>query len=48
VLVERLVVEECLLEITELDGDEVDAMIDTELTRSSRTLTVQQRMVRAV
>ena len=43
---DRLLVDECLMEISPLTGDEMDAIIDTELTRSSRALTVLQRLVR--
>jgi len=39
--------DDCLLEIAPLSDDEVDTIINTELMRTSRTLTVEQRMVRA-
>ena len=43
---DRKVVDNCFWSIDALTIDEIDAMIDNELRRASRTLTAQQRTVR--
>ena len=43
-----LLVDDCLLEIAPLSDDEVETIMNKELLRNSRTLTVEQRLVRPV